>query len=102
MSEAEAALERFGYRRCDIPACNCGGWHGGHVEARYEEACQAMDEITSGVGAGFPLARRIQELWSERAPVASAEILPVCESKATSSAYESDSSSSQQKEKEKA
>lgn len=20
-------LEREGYRRCDIPACNCGSWH---------------------------------------------------------------------------
>lgn len=20
-------LERYGFRRCDIPACNCGGWH---------------------------------------------------------------------------
>jgi hypothetical protein len=37
----------------------------------------------------------------ERAIVADAEILPVCEPQVTSSAYESDPSSSQQKEKEK-
>ena len=24
---AEYFLERLGYRRCDIPACNCGSWH---------------------------------------------------------------------------
>lgn len=25
--KAEAFLERNGYRRCDIPACNCGSYH---------------------------------------------------------------------------
>ena len=25
--KALAFLEREGYRRCDIPACNCGSWH---------------------------------------------------------------------------
>ncbi len=24
---AEDALRRYGFRRCDIPACNCGSWH---------------------------------------------------------------------------
>lgn len=23
-------LERNGFRRCDIPACNCGSWHALH------------------------------------------------------------------------
>lgn len=23
----QSFLEREGYRRCDIPACNCGSWH---------------------------------------------------------------------------
>jgi len=26
-----------GYRRCDIAACNCGSWHGGHAEDRLSE-----------------------------------------------------------------
>lgn len=26
-SKQAAFLERQGYRRCDIPACNCGSWH---------------------------------------------------------------------------
>ncbi len=25
--DLEAVLERNGFRRCDIPACNCGSWH---------------------------------------------------------------------------
>lgn len=27
VDSAEAKLESLGYRRCDIAACNCGGWH---------------------------------------------------------------------------
>ena len=30
-------LLRHGYRRCDIPACNCGSWHGGHANQRLSE-----------------------------------------------------------------
>ena len=25
--QAEEFIAREGYRRCDIPACNCGSWH---------------------------------------------------------------------------
>ncbi len=25
--KADATLERLGYRHCDIPACNCNGYH---------------------------------------------------------------------------
>jgi len=27
LNKAEAILEDFGFRRCDIPACDCGGYH---------------------------------------------------------------------------
>jgi hypothetical protein len=27
LRKAEDILDRLGYRRCDIPACNCGGYH---------------------------------------------------------------------------
>lgn len=27
LAAVEAFLEHEGYRRCDIPACNCGSWH---------------------------------------------------------------------------
>ncbi len=46
--EAVLFLERHGYRRCDIPACNCGSWHGGHANARLAEIREAFaqDEHT--------------------------------------------------------
>lgn len=34
---AEHFIEREGYRRCDIPACNCPSWHGGHWKDRESE-----------------------------------------------------------------
>ena len=43
-------LRREGYRRCDIPACNCGSWHGRDgLHARWREVKDALDE------AGHPL-----------------------------------------------
>jgi streptomycin 6-kinase len=41
--EAVAFLERRGYRRCDIAACNCGAWHGGDAEQRLAEIREALD-----------------------------------------------------------
>lgn len=46
-AQLEAALiflERRGYRRCDIPACNCGSWHGGHASERLREIDEALAE----------------------------------------------------------
>lgn len=37
-------LERRGYRRCDMPACNCNSWHQGHAEARLAEIRDALEE----------------------------------------------------------
>ena len=41
-----AAAQEFiadrGYRRCDIPACNCTRWHGGHMEERFREIAEAV------------------------------------------------------------
>lgn len=43
-------LRREGYRRCDIPACNCGSWHGRDgLHARWREVKDALAE------AGHPL-----------------------------------------------
>lgn len=36
-SKALRFIESQGYRRCDIPACNCGSWHGGNMRARFDE-----------------------------------------------------------------
>lgn len=30
-------MTRRGYRFCDMPACNCNSWHGGHADRRLEE-----------------------------------------------------------------
>lgn len=55
MAAAEAALAkaqdfiaRRGYVRCDIPACNCGSWHGGSAEDRLREISDALDGRTNG------------------------------------------------------
>ena len=37
MSKAEDFIASRGYRPCDIPACNCGSWHGGHADDRLGE-----------------------------------------------------------------
>jgi hypothetical protein len=46
-AEAVSYLQRHGYRRCDIPACNCGSWHGGHAMARLEEIRDELQEVVS-------------------------------------------------------
>jgi hypothetical protein len=45
-SEAAAIdfLERNGFRRCDISACNCGSWHGGHASRRLDEIKEALTD----------------------------------------------------------
>ena len=35
-------LNSRGYRRCDIPACNCPYWHGGHAKERLNEAHEIL------------------------------------------------------------
>ena len=45
---AEDFIASRGYRRCDIPACNCGTWHGGHAEVRLRELAEALGELTQG------------------------------------------------------
>jgi hypothetical protein len=42
--KAEDFIRREGYSRCDIPACNCGSWHGGHMKRRFDEIHDAMKE----------------------------------------------------------
>lgn len=42
LDEMDSFLTRRGYRRCDIPACNCGLWHGGHAEDRLHEIYEAL------------------------------------------------------------
>ena len=35
-------MQRRGYVQCDIPACNCPYWHGGHAERRLDEIADAL------------------------------------------------------------
>jgi len=35
-------MESRGYRRCDIPVCNCNSWHGGHAQERLQEISDAL------------------------------------------------------------
>jgi len=52
-----------GYRRCDIPACNCHSWHGGHANERLRELSEELD--TQGVTileAVRKLKQRVEDL----------------------------------------
>lgn len=63
-------IERRGYRRCDIAACNCGSWHGGHAENRlrdFHEALVQADVETNGK----TLLGALGEVLAERAALAS-------------------------------
>lgn len=41
---AEDFISARGYRRCDIPACNCNSWHGGNAEDRLQEIRECLAE----------------------------------------------------------
>ena len=49
-AHAREFLERRGYRRCDIAACNCQFWHGGHAEDRLREISERLSDV--GVPSG--------------------------------------------------
>jgi hypothetical protein len=44
LHEAERVLSASGFRRCDIPACNCGSWHQvGGFKARFDEIKEVVE-----------------------------------------------------------
>lgn len=59
-------LRRHGYRRCDIPACNCGSWHGGHANARLNELREAFEQDEHTNTNGKTLLNLVCETLSER------------------------------------
>jgi hypothetical protein len=77
-AENERAL-RFismeGYRRCDIPACNCPYWHGGNASQRLRELDDALPYEN-----GSTILKRTQKLVAENESLraALAEHLPPC------------------------
>lgn len=50
ITRMEAFLEQSGYRRCDIAACNCESWHGGHANERLREISDSLQE--AGLNGG--------------------------------------------------
>ena len=67
---AESFIGHRGYRRCDIPACNCGSWHGGDMEQRFDELHDAIGEN------GKTLLKAAQDLKaSEEQAVADADVM---------------------------
>lgn len=70
LADTEAFLEREGYRFCDIAACHCGLWHGGHAADRLREISETL------AGAGVPGGTTIHGsvlILRERAKQAEAE-----------------------------
>ena len=45
ITDLEDFLLRHGYRRCDIPACNCNSWHGGHANERLKEIGDYLQSV---------------------------------------------------------
>lgn len=44
LGQAEYVLQSAGFRRCDIPACNCGSWHQvGGYKARFDEIKEVVE-----------------------------------------------------------
>ena len=63
--DREDVLERAGFRRCDISACNCGSWHQvGGFKARFDEIKEAIAEHVDLNGK--TLLTAVQEALAER------------------------------------
>lgn len=83
-------LDRHGFRRCDIPACNCGSWHGGHAADRLREIGDALDEANVPREGGIIVKRiaalllrveeserdRLREVLAKAADAAESATLP--------------------------
>lgn len=85
--EAIAFIEREGYRRCDIPACNCNSWHGGHANDRLESVLAERDEwraSAAGYGSDAEQYKHerdearalLREATSDRCVVCHADLQP--------------------------
>jgi len=70
----EGFIEREGYRRCDIPACNCGSFHAGDAHARLREIYDAL----GGCYGTLPVPE-IQKLQQEVARLRSGISLALAE-----------------------
>jgi hypothetical protein len=73
LAEAEAFVAREGYRRCDIPACNCNQWHGGNASTRLAEISEALGERTQGTTILAAVEGALSELAEAEARVEALE-----------------------------
>lgn len=55
-------IEQRGYRRCDIPACNCDSFHHGHAETRLREISDILGERTQGVTLCTAVANVVEDV----------------------------------------
>lgn len=78
--EAHEFLERHGYRRCDIPACNCPFWHGGHAADRLREISDTLAD--AGIPGGTTIHGGVLTL-RERAEQAEASLVALREERDT-------------------
>lgn len=66
INKLEDFIAREGYRRCDIAACNCGSWHGGHAMNRLREIREALQDADVNTN-GVTLLDAIRNALTERA-----------------------------------
>jgi hypothetical protein len=71
LEKAEWVLQSSGFRRCDIPACNCNSWHqvGGYAE-RFREIREAVEDAGYSTN-GKILLQVIKEILAAAPPLAS-------------------------------
>ena len=65
--ELTGFIERRGYRRCDIPACNCGSFHGGQAEERLTEIQQQLTALREAVAPFVVTAKGMEEVILDHA-----------------------------------
>lgn len=67
LSRAHEFLRLHGYRRCDISACNCGSWHGGHEHQRLIEIREAFEQDEHTDTRNKTLLNLVCEVLEDRA-----------------------------------
>jgi hypothetical protein len=75
--KAEWFINAEGYRRCDVPACNCPYWHGGHWQARYDELKASNESLRA------QLAEAMDKAFEEAATVVETLAVEVYTDRAT-------------------
>jgi hypothetical protein len=65
LEKAEWVLRTSGFRKCDIPACNCGSWHQvGGFKARFDEIKEVVEEADYSTN-GRTLLKAVEAMASD-------------------------------------